>query len=207
MDIKTDQNMEQLILETAERLFLEKGFSATSTTQIAKEVGCNQALVHYYFRTKENLFSTIFEQKFRFFFQTLFRLEAIDSLSFEAKIRYVVESHFDMLVQNPKMPALILNELSRRKDQVVELREKLRELPEKLFSKLNVELQAEIAAGRIREISIIDLLFSALTLNIGMFVMLPVVESVLSLDETQRQLLLAHRRTENVDFILKSLRP
>jgi AcrR family transcriptional regulator len=53
MDIKSEQNMEQAILETAERLFLEKGFAATSTTQIAKAVGCNQALVHYYFRTQE----------------------------------------------------------------------------------------------------------------------------------------------------------
>ena len=48
MDIKSDQSLEQTILEVAERLFLEKGFALTSTTEIAKEVGCNQALVHYY---------------------------------------------------------------------------------------------------------------------------------------------------------------
>ena len=28
----------------------------TSTTEIAKTVGCNQTLIHYYFRTKEKLF-------------------------------------------------------------------------------------------------------------------------------------------------------
>lgn len=207
MDIKTDHNMEQLILETAEKLFLEQGFASTSTTQIAKEVGCNQALVHYYFRTKEKLFSTIFEQKFRYFFQTLFQLENIERLSFEEKVRYIVESHFDMLAKNQKMPALILNELSRRKDQVVELRDKLRELPEKLFGKLNDELQIEIAAGRIREMTIIDLVFTALSLNIGMFVMLPVAENIMGLDDVQKHMLLTHRRAENVDFILKSLRP
>ena len=35
---------------------MEKGFDAVSTTDIARKVGCNQALVHYYFRTKDNLF-------------------------------------------------------------------------------------------------------------------------------------------------------
>ena len=60
MDIKENLTMEEVILETAERLFLEKGFALTSTTEIAKAVGCNQALIHYYFRTKDNLFNTHF---------------------------------------------------------------------------------------------------------------------------------------------------
>ena len=52
------QNMEQIILEVAEELFLDKGYALTSTTEIAKKAGCNQALIHYYFRTKENLGSS-----------------------------------------------------------------------------------------------------------------------------------------------------
>ena len=59
MEVKNNPTMEIVILETAERLFLEKGFGMTSTTEIAKEIGCNQALIHYYFRTKENLFNII----------------------------------------------------------------------------------------------------------------------------------------------------
>ena len=57
----TTSNTEQQILASAEKLFLQKGFSATSTTDIARDAGCNQALVHYYFRTKENLFNRIFD--------------------------------------------------------------------------------------------------------------------------------------------------
>ena len=55
--------MEQSILKVAEQLFLDKGFNRTSTTEIARVVGCNQTLIHYYFRTKENLFNRIFEKK------------------------------------------------------------------------------------------------------------------------------------------------
>ena len=60
-------NMEQTILESATELFLKKGFKATFTTEIAKEAGCNQALVHYYFRTKDRLFEAIFQEMVKFF--------------------------------------------------------------------------------------------------------------------------------------------
>lgn len=199
--------MEQAILETAERLFLEKGFAATSTTQIAKAVGCNQALVHYYFRTKENLFNTIFEHKFKLFFQGVFDVKNTVGKSFEEKIRYIIESHFDMLQQNPKMPFLIVSELSRQPDQLKMLRDKLHTLPEQLFMELNEELQREIASGRIREISLIDIIVSAISLNVSLFIMMPVAEKILQFTDEQREFMIAHRRAENVDFVLKSLRP
>ena len=52
--------LEDKILQVAEELFMANGYDATSTTDIAKKAGCNQALIHYYFRTKENLFQQIF---------------------------------------------------------------------------------------------------------------------------------------------------
>ena len=91
MDIKNELSMEQVILETAERLFLEKGFTATSTTQIAKAVGCNQALVHYYFRTKDNLFNTIFEQKFKMLFENLYASQNFGNIPFPEKVKHAVE--------------------------------------------------------------------------------------------------------------------
>ena len=207
MDIKTEHSLEQTILEVAERLFLEKGFAMTSTTEIAKEVGCNQALVHYYFRTKDNLFNVIFEQRFKDFFQGLFEIRNLGTLSFKDKLKYIIESHFDLLVKNPKMPALILNELSRQPDQIKILREKLHLIPEKLFAELNEELQAEIGRGKIRKINLLDLLISMLSLNISLFIMMPVVENILQWNDTQKEFMIAHRRSENVDLILNSIRP
>jgi len=207
MDIKNEQSLEQTILEVAEKLFLEKGFSMTSTTEIAKEVGCNQALVHYYFRTKDNLFNVIFEQKFKLFFQGIFEMKNMGKLKFKDKLKYIIESHFDLLRKNPGIPSLILNELSRRPEQITALREKLYELPEKLIKELNEELRLEIEKGNIREISLIDLIVSMLSLNVALFIMLPVVEKALLWDVAQKEFMISHRRTENVDFILKSLRP
>jgi len=81
-----DSNTEQMILETAERLFLRKGYAMTSTTEIAREVGCNQALVHYYFRTKDRLFEAIFEKKVRLFVSTLLQVTH-EEVPFEEKLK------------------------------------------------------------------------------------------------------------------------
>ncbi|MDP4239867.1 MAG: TetR/AcrR family transcriptional regulator [Bacteroidota bacterium] len=207
MDINNEQSMEQTILEVAERLFLEKGFAMTSTTEIAKEVGCNQALIHYYYRTKDNLFNVIFEQKFKTFFQGIFELQNLGEIPFLDKLKYIIESHYDLLTKNPKIPSLILNELSRQPEQLNTLKDKLHTLPEQLFAELNRELQSEIENGRVRNIALVDLLISMLSLNLALFIMMPVVENLLSLNETQKGILITHRKTENVEFILKSLRP
>ena len=207
MDIKSEQSLEQSILEVAERLFLEKGFAMTSTTEIAKEVGCNQALVHYYFRTKDNLFNVIFEQKFKLFFQEVFEMKNMGELKFQDKLKHIIESHYDILRKNPKMPALILNELSRRPDQIIILREKLHLLPEQIYAELNKDLEKEIELGNVRNLSLLDIFISMLSLNIALFIMMPVVENVLQLNEVQKEFMLEHRKSENVEFILKSLRP
>ena len=207
MDIKSEQSLEQSILEVAERLFLEKGFSMTSTTEIAKEVGCNQALVHYYFRTKDNLFNVIFEQKFKLFFQGVFEMKNMGELKFQDKLKHIIESHYDILRKNPKMPALILNELSRRPDQIIILREKLHLLPEQIYAELNKDLEKEIELGNVRNLSLLDIFISMISLNISLFIMMPVLENVLQLTEVQKEFLLEHRKSENVEFILKSLRP
>lgn len=206
MEVKDNSSMEVLILEAAEKLFLEKGFASTSTTEIAREVGCNQALVHYYYRTKENLFNLIFEKKFRQFFQYIFNIENLDQMSFQDKLKQIIESHFDMVRQNPRVPLLIVNEFSRNPEMVAILKEKLKDVVAKLFEGLNTDLEAEITAGRIRQITLIDLIFSTISLNISLFLLLPVASEIMSMDEKQREFVINHRREENVKLIMNSLR-
>ncbi|HQN93246.1 MAG TPA: TetR/AcrR family transcriptional regulator [Prolixibacteraceae bacterium] len=207
MDEKNDQSTEQAILEAAERLFLEKGFAQTSTTEIAKAVGCNQALVHYYFRTKDNLFNTIFEKKFRSFFQQIFNVNFSEDMPFLDKIRKMVEVHFDLLYENPRIPGLIMNELSRQPDQLKILKDKLHEIPEQLFEQLSKGLQIEIAAGRVRDINPIDLIITVVSINVALFTIFPIASKVINFNEEQLKMMLYHRREENVKVVLGYLRP
>jgi AcrR family transcriptional regulator len=49
------QDTKQKILDTAERLFAEQGYDATSLRQIIAKAGVNLAAVHYHFGSKEEL--------------------------------------------------------------------------------------------------------------------------------------------------------
>ena len=108
--MERNQNIEKRILWVAERLFLEKGFNGTSTTEIAKTVGCNQTLIHYYFRTKERLFWDVFSPKVE---QVLEYLDAPldESIDFIERICNVVDFYFGMLELDERLAPFIVNEL------------------------------------------------------------------------------------------------
>jgi len=48
------------LLDTAERLFAERGFAATSVRDITDAAGANLGAVNYYFRSKDNLYVEVF---------------------------------------------------------------------------------------------------------------------------------------------------
>lgn len=198
--------MELSILNAAEQLFLEKGFNGVSTTQIAQRVGCNQALIHYYYRTKANLFQKVFENKLKYLV-SLFDVIEDDSLSFEEKLFIRINSHFDALAQNPLLPMFVLNEIRSNSSTISIIRETFKKEAPRLISKLEEELKVEIKAGRIRNISAFDLLINIISLNIFVFLTRPIMEYVWVLDEEQKNEMLEHRKKEVVNTILNSLRP
>jgi len=74
---KRSRQTEQKILRAAERLFARHGFSRTSVQDIAREAGVNSALIFYYFQSKQNLYSSIFEEKHRIFVERWNRILAV----------------------------------------------------------------------------------------------------------------------------------
>ena len=53
----------QVIIETAERLFAEHGYDATSTARIATEAGVPSGLVFYHFATKLDLLLAVVQER------------------------------------------------------------------------------------------------------------------------------------------------
>ena len=206
MKINKDFNTEKSILEAAEHLFLQKGFSLTSTTAIAQEAGCNQALVHYYFRTKERLFEAVFENKIRIFVSGL--LQKIDNdLSFEEKLKAAIEAHYDMIAANPKIPFLIFNEFTTNPRRLENFRSRIRELPVTVLKQFQKELEEEIKKGKVRPVDPVDLLLTIISMNVALFLVGPVIKTAVGLSERDYKKLLENRRSENVAVVLRSLRP
>jgi AcrR family transcriptional regulator len=56
------KNVQDRLLDTAERLFCEHGFKGTSIRDIASSAGCNIASVNYYFGGKEKLYEEVWRR-------------------------------------------------------------------------------------------------------------------------------------------------
>src|SRR3954471_3227822 len=78
------------ILDTAERLFAESGFAATSLRQIISEAGVNLAAVHYHFGSKDELLDAVVTRKAAPVNEE--RLALLDGLPAEAGIPAILDA-------------------------------------------------------------------------------------------------------------------
>ena len=106
------KNTEELILETARQIFMEKGMAATRMQEIADRAGINKALLHYYFRSKEKLFDEVIRNIFS---ELIPKIEnsITDPADIHEGLSQAVEFYFDLLLQYPFLPQFIISEIYR----------------------------------------------------------------------------------------------
>src|SRR5436190_8003318 len=80
-----DGDTEHRILDAAHAVFLRRGTAGARMQEIAAEAGVNQALLHYYFRTKDRLSKAAFERAAAQFMPAAIRVLASDA-PIEAKV-------------------------------------------------------------------------------------------------------------------------
>ena len=205
--MERNQNIEKRILWVAERLFLEKGFSGTSTTEIAKAVGCNQALIHYYFRTKEKLFWDVFSPKVE---QVVEYLDAPldESIDFEQRIRNVIDFYFGILELDERLAPFIVNELIMNPGRWDKFRDRYlrNESRSSAFDRFESMVSEEIEAGRIRQMRAIDLLMNIMSLTISSFIVAPKGFASRECDSNLRMEYLDNRREDVKNLIVNGIR-
>ncbi len=202
-----EKNTETQILEAAEQLFLEQGFTKTTTDQIAKRAGCNQALVHYYYRTKDRLFNQIFEERAKVILKNFLDVRVNADATFEEKLAMKIEAHFDFLKDNNKLPVFLYNEISGNPERIKSIADKIKNIPKNMTEQMERELQEEIEKGNIRPISIMDLLFTVICLNITPFLLQPIMQPALQVEDKEMGMFLENRKKEAVQTILARLKP
>lgn len=201
--MERNQNIEKRILWVAERLFLEKGFSGTSTTEIAKAVGCNQALIHYYFRTKEKLFWDVFAPKVE---QVVEYLDAPldESIDFIERIRNVIDFYFGILELDERLAPFIVNELIMNPERWNKFRDRYlrNESRSSAFNRFENMVHEEVTKGTIRDIEPIDLLMNIMSLTISAFIVAPKGFASDECDKNARKAYLDHRREDVKELIV-----
>jgi len=58
-----DSTTRALLVDAAERLMLEEGYAAVTSRRVGRKAGLSPQLVHYYFRTMDDLFLEIFRRR------------------------------------------------------------------------------------------------------------------------------------------------
>lgn len=201
--------LEDQILEAAEELFIQNGFAGTSTTDIARKVGCNQALVHYYFRTKDNLFERIFLKNMEFALSCADLYRFNFNGDFKKLIGTIISQYFNMLCKNRRLPFFILNELiinDKRREFIRRhiIENEHRQMVYYTFDKL---VQSEADKGNIRHIDTLDLLLNIVSLTVSTFIILPIYADWLQKSEEEQRAFVEHRKRTVVDMILSDLAP
>jgi AcrR family transcriptional regulator len=106
-----EKSTEERIIEAARRVFLQKGFAATRTRDISEEAGINLALLNYYFKSKENLFSIVMAEKVDQFFSVILSIVNDNCLTLDEKVEKAVNNYIALLVENPDISLFVLNEI------------------------------------------------------------------------------------------------
>jgi AcrR family transcriptional regulator len=206
-DQMTNESMELRIREVAQELFFKQGYAATSTTQIAHEVGCTQALVHYYYRTKENLFRQIFLEQIEAALNVISR-SLVSEDSFENFLRSAISLYFDTLMQNPRLPYFVLEELVSNPERRKYLRENFVKKPgyAMLYMQLDARVKAEQQAGRLAKVDAFDIMMSVASLTVFTFISLPMYQDLLSRTDEQVREFVGHRKEEVTRLVLAGIR-
>src|SRR5215213_5762023 len=100
---KRDGETEQKILEAARAVFIRRGTAGARMADIAQEAGVNQALLHYYFRSKERLSNAVFAQIAGRLFPMLPQVLGSDA-PLDTKIDQLIALYLDNLSRNPFLP-------------------------------------------------------------------------------------------------------
>ena len=95
------------IFKTAVRLFAFQGYEATTTLQIAKEVGVTEPAVFYHFKSKNDFFSTVLEKAAKAYLDRIDALVLDGQAPFES-LESLIRTHFAIVAEEPEFMRILL---------------------------------------------------------------------------------------------------
>lgn len=191
-----DNKTEQHILDTAMRVFFSEGRLNATTQDIADAAGVNRTLIHYYFRSRDQLFDAVFERA---------RLAALaesnnilnEQIPFKKKIEKFIDAFLNRLKTYPYLEVSITTAFNEMKEdeQATFMGDHSRM---KEFLK---EIQQEIDKGNIRKIKPIHFMINLFSLLIYPFIVKPLNLQIFSLSEQEYGKIVNERKKVIMELI------
>ena len=184
--IEKDLSTEEKIKEAARKVFMQKGFAATRTRDIAEESGINLALLNYYFRSKEKLFTEVMQEKMQQFFGALLPIINDSSTKLDTKIELIVSNYIVMLFQNPDLPLFVLSEMKGHSEKIKKI------LPVQKITE-NISFIKQLKEKR-PDINPIHFLMNILGMTVFPFVAKPAFELIAATNKNELEAILMERK-------------
>lgn len=210
ISIEKDGATERRILDAARIVFVRRGTAGARMQEIAEEAGVNQALLHYYFRSKERLAATVFREAAGRLLPAVLGVLGSD-LSIEQKVEQFVHLYIDLVRHSPFLPVYIVSEIHHHPERLAEMLDSTGVQPASVFnrlrSKLEQQLQEREREGVMRHISPEQFFVNMMGLLVIPFIARPALGMIFGMDDAAFGRFLDERRSELPKLILNSVRP
>lgn len=203
-------NTEQQILNAAEEEFFTKGFAGARTIAIAEKAGVTHAMLHYYFRTKEQLFEQVIAKNAGLLAQTVITAMGDPDMPIIERLRSGIESHFDFIMAHPQLPRFIINEVVTRPEHYHLMHAKINEIYSSIMTGLQAEVDRAAECGEIERVDVRMLFISIISLNILPSLIYtffePASAELIGGLMADKEQYFARRKQENIETIMRRIK-
>lgn len=168
--MESEITTEQKIMDAAEHVFLDEGFSGARMQHIADRAGINKAMLHYYFRSKDKLFELVFRHKMKQFIPQIEAALNEANIPFIEKVDRFVLAYLTMLQKNPRLPIFILSTIHRNPELV-------NSIDIKLGAEIIRLMEIEIQEGRIKKVDTHQFMLTLVGMCLFPFIARPIFSS------------------------------
>jgi len=191
-----EKQVEQDIINAAVKIFVEKGKDGARMQEIADSAGVNKMLLHYYYKDKDTLFLEVVRKVAAGLYGSVME-ESMNTLTFREFLSVFIDRHFDFLYERKDTFQFLLWELSRRQLDLKSIVSGAYSPSGKNpFELLSDKLKDAAAKGEIREVDITGFILNLFSLDLFMFLALPVVREIVPMDDAELAGAMEQRKKE-----------
>lgn len=198
--MNSQKNTEQKIMEAAEKLFLEKGYILSTTTLIASEAGVTHAMLHYYFRTKEQIFIKVLNKNLGELTSAIRPVMLTQKPVWET-LKNGIEMLFDFLNTHRQLAGLIYDVINYNPQLLESYINGLGGTKNKMLEYHREMLDNEILSGRINPISIEQIIYDIISMNMAVFMSANAMKNIMNMPEKMNEEFINSQKEEIINKI------
>jgi TetR/AcrR family transcriptional regulator len=193
-------NARSRILEAATQEFSANGLAGARTERIAEAAGVNKALLYYYFRSKDALYTAALEAVASRVAATSMYVLSLECSAGERLLRSAL-NHFDRIYSQPVFQTLMQQEMIRlRKGESTAVNPLVEKLFRPMGQKMLAVAEEGIRSGELIPVESSQVTYAALGANVFYFLSAPMMRLIAGGDPMERSAL-EFRRKVSIEYL------